>query len=69
MHVLPYMIPHLHFLLLWGDSYLRGGDELFPRPHPEDGAIIALAALGEMQGGERAPGQSLTQERTLFQHV
>lgn len=51
---------YLHFLLLWCEAYLCCGDELFSWPHPQDGAIVTLAAMGELEGGEGPPGEGLT---------
>lgn len=58
-----------HFLLFRRESNLGGGDELFSRSHPQDGAVVALHAVGQAEGGQGTPRQSQAQERTLLKQV
>ena len=50
---------HLRMLpLLRGGAQLPSGDHLFPRPHPQDGAVVTNVALGKAKAAEWAPGES-----------
>ena len=43
-------------------AQLRGGNALLARPHPEDGAVVALSGNHVCQAGEVTPGHGLQKE-------
>ena len=56
----------LHSSLAWCPSELCSRDELLTWSYPHDGAIVTLAAVGQLERGESTPGEGETKKLTVL---
>ena len=60
---------YLHFSLPWSSPNFPCGDQLLPRPHPQDWAVVAMATVAQLEVGQLSPWQHHFQKWTLFQEI
>ena len=62
-------LKYSHSSFLWCSSNFARRNELLPRPHPQDGTIVAVATVTQLEVGELSPGKGQLKEGTLFKEV